>query len=607
MRFVFSLLLGVLALAPVFAEDGFVVVGARVFDGETMRDGVTVVVQGERITAVLSNTPYTPKPGLTIVDGRGMTLLPGLIDCHTHPLRHEGLRQSLAFGVTTSLSMMNRPKFGRDVQAAQAEGKLRDLADFYGAGNPVTVPGGHGTQFGIPIPTVSGVGAIPAFVAKRVEEGSSFIKIIYEHGEVSRGETPGLSEEELQAAVKAAHEHERMAVVHVSSMREGLAAFRAEPDGLVHVWMDAVPTAHDLTAAGREKPFVVPTLSVIAGLGRKPGDPAPLAEVQAFQPYLVPGNRSNLLRSWGAALALNEGVGLDVSKRATKALFDAGFPILAGSDAPNPGVIHGASLHGELELLVDAGLTPLEALRAATSAPAKAFKLLDRGRIAKGLRADLILVAGDPSKDVTATREIARIWKAGTEFDRAGYAKAVTADVARLAAIPEPAGLGDGLAADFEGGRAIAKFGSLFPSTDALRGGDSSIRITVVAGGPEGSKHCLRAQGTVTEKAKPLRWASVFFAPGAIPLTPANLSSTTGVRFNIRGEGPIYFGVMAQRLGLLPVMRRLKVSEEWKEIRFTWAQLGGLDGTDISGIMFGADAPGDYWLELDDMRFDPHE
>jgi imidazolonepropionase-like amidohydrolase len=99
-------------------------------------------------------------------------------------------------------------------------------------------------------------------------------------------------------------------------------------------------------------------------------------------------------------------------------LHAAGVPILAGTDAPNPGTAHGPSLHGELELLVRAGLTPVEALRAATSTPARVFRLGDRGRIAPGMRADLVLVDGDPTSDVTATRRITRIWKNGFPVDR---------------------------------------------------------------------------------------------------------------------------------------------------------------------------------------------
>jgi imidazolonepropionase-like amidohydrolase len=71
-----------------------------------------------------------------------------------------------------------------------------------------------------------------------------------------------------------------------------------------------------------------------------------------------------------------------------------------------------------MELLVEAGLTPAEALRSATSAPADVFGLKDRGRIAPGLRADLVLVEGDPSLDIRATRAIVGIWKAGSVVER---------------------------------------------------------------------------------------------------------------------------------------------------------------------------------------------
>jgi imidazolonepropionase-like amidohydrolase len=87
--------------------------------------------------------------------------------------------------------------------------------------------------------------------------------------------------------------------------------------------------------------------------------------------------------------------------------------ILAGTDAPNEGTTYGAGLHRELELLVEAGLTPVEALRAATSVSAAAFDLNDRGRIAAGARADLLLVDGDPTVDIRTTRNILHVYKRG--------------------------------------------------------------------------------------------------------------------------------------------------------------------------------------------------
>jgi len=80
-------------------------------------------------------------------------------------------------------------------------------------------------------------------------------------------------------------------------------------------------------------------------------------------------------------------------------------------------------VHGELELLVGAGLTPVQALTAATSAPAHAFRLTDRGVIAPGKRADLVLVDGDPTRDITATRRIVSVWKKGVEVKRSRFAE----------------------------------------------------------------------------------------------------------------------------------------------------------------------------------------
>jgi imidazolonepropionase-like amidohydrolase len=119
-------------------------------------------------------------------------------------------------------------------------------------------------------------------------------------------------------------------------------------------------------------------------------------------------NEMNKLRPEGVSNAVES----------TRRLHAAGVPILAGTDAPNPGTAHGPSIHGEMALLVRAGMTPLEALRSATSRPADAFGLADRGRVRPGSRADLVLVDGDPARDITATRRISRIWKNGYPVDR---------------------------------------------------------------------------------------------------------------------------------------------------------------------------------------------
>jgi adenine deaminase len=88
---------------------------------------------------------------------------------------------------------------------------------------------------------------------------------------------------------------------------------------------------------------------------------------------------------------------------------------------------YGLSIHRELALLVAAGLRPTEALAAAASAPASCFGLADRGRIGPGLRADLVLVEGDPTVNVTATRSIVSVWRQGQRVDREAYRSRIAA------------------------------------------------------------------------------------------------------------------------------------------------------------------------------------
>jgi len=114
------------------------------------------------------------------------------------------------------------------------------------------------------------------------------------------------------------------------------------------------------------------------------------------------------------------------AQAAVRALHDAGITILAGTDSPNPDTSYGVSLHQELLLLTECGLSNEEALRAATSSPAREFGLIDRGRIETGRRADLLLVKGDPSKEIRATRDIVGVWKMGIAIQRDEVAKHAT-------------------------------------------------------------------------------------------------------------------------------------------------------------------------------------
>lgn len=411
-------------LAP--PAPGFVVRDVRLFDGEVVVEQATVVVREGRV--VEAGAGVAVPPDLELVDGRGRTLLPGLIDAHVHTWG-DALAETLNFGVTTVLDMFSDPGPARTLRRTREALSPRAHADLFSAGYLATAPGGHGTQFGLPVPTLATPAEAPDWVDARLAEGSDFIKIVYEprNADGLGPPFPSIDRATLAALVAATQARDRLAVVHVSRYGPALEALEAGADGLVHVHADRVAEAAlaQLAQLARQRgAFVTPTLAVIAGFDPTPPTPGTvrenlgLAADPAVRPFLTPDQRRGLEASPGSKLVMFR---LENALDSVRALHEGGVEILAGSDAPNPGTAHGASLHHELALLVRAGLSPTQALRAATSAPARRFGLADRGRIAPGQRADLLLVAGDPTVDILATRAIERIWKNGLAVERRRY------------------------------------------------------------------------------------------------------------------------------------------------------------------------------------------
>ncbi len=409
--------LAVASAFPVARAEDTLFRSVRVFDGTKFLDATDVLVRDGRISAV--GTRLEVRPGARLVDGAGRTLLPGLIDSHTHIRSRRDLEKSLSFGVTTDVSLNMDAKLAAVLKAEQASGTATRRADLVSAGYAATAPGGHGAEFGFAVPTLSTPGEAQRWVDARIAEGSDLIKIMYERGgDPSRPNAPALDERTMAALVAAAHERGRVAVVHIHTATQALEATTAGADGLAH--LPLFGSAREMSAALRAvaaaKSFVIATLSVLRSVcGLDPG--ARLRDDRAVAAYLLPEDASALAKS----IAKVPPSQCEGPIRAVATLRAAGVAILAGTDEPKPGIVPGASLHGEMEELVASGLSPVEALRTATSAPATAFRLLDRGRIAPGLRADLLLVDGDPARDVRASRRIVAIWKDGVEFDRGAW------------------------------------------------------------------------------------------------------------------------------------------------------------------------------------------
>jgi imidazolonepropionase-like amidohydrolase len=356
------------------------IVNARVFDGSTVRSWTSVRFVDGMITGC--SDVSLARHGDEVVDAHGATLLPGLIDSHVH-LVPGALVQSLNFGVTTVLDMFSKPDaVTRARRQAAADSQA---ADVFSSGVGATAPGGHPSLMYAPFPTVVAAGEAELFVEDRVAEGADYLKIFSGVG----GRWPSLRSETITALVTAAHARGLVVVAHVSSTADVEQVVAAGVDIVAHVPLDAELDPVLVRSVVEAGIAVGPTLATIENtIGGRAGPARP-----GMPPFS---------RALGAVRQLSE----------------AGVVLLAGTDAPNPGTEFGESLHRELELLVRSGLNAERALAAATSEPARAFGLADRGRIRAGLRADLLLVSGDPLADISATRAIERIWRAGVACQR---------------------------------------------------------------------------------------------------------------------------------------------------------------------------------------------
>ena len=574
--------------------------GVRVFDGHAVVPSTDVLVQGGAIAKI---GPGQKVPvSADVVDGRDKTLLPGFIDAHTHAFG-TALQDAIVFGVTTELDMFTHPQFAREVRAREAKGGAPDAADLRSAGTLVTAPGGHGTEYGMAIPTLASPESAQAFVDARLAEGSDYVKIVYDDGRTYGMNTPTLDLLTLRAVIEAVHRRHRLAVVHIGSQQGAREAIDAGADGLAHLFVDSAPAADFAAFVKAHGAFVIPTLGVNQsvtgdpGGGQLPGDPR-------LAPFLATATVSNLGRAFPRRDALR--AGLSYVEATVRALDSLAVPILAGTDAPNPGTAHGVSIHRELELLVESGLTPAEALTAATAAPARCFDLADRGRIAPGLRADLVLVNGDPTQDIGATRDIVGVWKRGVAVDRAGYraAMATERDSSQRATARATRALVSGPISDFDGGELSSAFGAGWVvSTDRIAGGTSDATIEPATGGANGTSGAMRVQGTIAA-GLPYAWAGAMFSPAATPMTPADLSSKQAIAFWVKGDGKQYrLMVFTAHTGRMPLILTFEAGPEWTEVVLPFSAFGDVDGRDLTAFLFaGGPAPGQFSFLIDGVR-----
>jgi hypothetical protein len=291
-------------------------------------------------------------------------------------------------------------------------------------------------------------------------------------------------------------------------------------------------------------------------------------------------------------------------QRNTVALRKAGITFGTGTDAGVTGTHHGWATLREMQLLVAGGLTPMEAITASTANAARALKVdKDRGTIAPGKLADLILVEGEPHRNIHDIERVKRVFLGGRELDREKLAR----DIASPEMTPIPAIKVQEVVDDFENTNGRSAIDTLWVnSSDA--GADASKtlfgRIARDAG-----NHALSVTARMAEKDRPYARISVPLSKGAVE--PVDVREFRGVRFDVRGEGDHRLLVPTYSTSVFQAP--FKATPQWQTIRIDFSSLKTVNaranaawrGDDLLMLSFemarGAGSFG--WLEIDNVRF----
>lgn len=359
----------------------FVIQNVQLFDGENVIPNATIIVENGIIEEINAseNLIFVDQ---TVIDGTDKTLIPGLINSHIHASKQEHTRESVEAGVLTVLDLLNNDL--DSIEALRSLGSSSSAhAYYYTAGSALTIPGGHGTQFGL-APTVSNASEVPNFINDRVKEGSDYIKLMIERGSDSNPR-PTLDDEMIKQAIEKSRELNKLSIAHITRRSDAIKAAQLGINGFAHIWYrdsDGI-TDEEIKILKEADVFMIPTLIV-----------------------------------WQKVFDRFGNINIQLVKDDLYKLHQAGIPILAGTDTPNAQVNYGSDFHTELKLLVEVGLSPLEALKTATSNPSISFILGPKGFIKEGGSADFILISGDPTTDINALDNIESIWKQGQQINQ---------------------------------------------------------------------------------------------------------------------------------------------------------------------------------------------
>nr|WP_298720491.1 amidohydrolase family protein [uncultured Steroidobacter sp.] len=399
-----SLSAGLASGAPVAFENARLVVG----DGRASIPNATLIIDGDRIVAAGRAGEVTVPPTAQRIDLAGKTVMPALIDTHVHVNQPRealvsDLRRLAYFGVGTVLSL------GVDTASAPFEVRAQPLpgaARLLTAGRGITAPEpGRETA---PYWVTTDQEARRA-VQENVDRGVDMIKVWVDD---RRGSVQKLAPPLYRAVIETAHRSGLRVTAHIYALDDAKGLLRAGVDAFAHSVRDR-DVDEELLTLVRERPSLVlnPNLTArgeVADLSwlapvLRPDELAKaqsrnVANAEQHQAFLIQARNLQRMKAAGARIVL----GTDTS-------FD--FP--AGNTP--------WAAHMELEDMVAAGMTPSQAIVAATSEAAAFLRLPDVGTLQPGYQADLLVLEADPTESITHTRRIAAVYLRGVRIDRSAY------------------------------------------------------------------------------------------------------------------------------------------------------------------------------------------
>ncbi|MET1110167.1 MAG: amidohydrolase family protein [Allosphingosinicella sp.] len=589
--------------APAFARD-MLIRGARIFDGTgAPAEPGNVLVRDDRIVAV---GPAVRAPrGSRIVDARGLTLIPGLHDLHTHlrapafdapddlPKAYAGY---LVNGVTSVNEFSVSPEMLAPIREMIGSGAV--AAPNLQMAARLGVPGGHGTEFGwgrsFTLEAATPRAAHLA-MARALPYRPDVIKVFADGWRYGR--SPGLNsmnEPTLAAIVEEAHAAGISVITHTVTLEGAKVAAAAGVDALGHGIGDALVDDALIALMKARGTAYIPTLVVYEPQEGRTFLPA---EWRRLRP---PERAREEARVADEPASERSAARWTVMRENVRRLKAAGIPIAIGTDAGIGGVYHGASTLREIRWLTDLGFTAAEALTAATSVSAGILRQGGHGRITPGQRADLVLTGGRPDERIADLYDVRRVFVAGREMPLKRLARVLADDQpsplpVHLMAGPIHTGAGPAGRTDLD----------TLPVEGTDPGMDHSHLDLAHATG--GRLFLMAGMGAAP---RPFAELQLPLTRGAVQL--ADASGFAGLAFEARGAGD--YELQLNSYGIHPrswFRATFEAGEARREIRIPFSAFASplagarLDPARLRALLFRLEGkPGaGAWLELGNIRF----